>query len=302
LGYPHAWQRVTVSVCAVVPRARLEVWIGEAAASSLVTTRPAVPGRRRSGWEDCLNSAPPPLAANVSLGCRCPAAAAPSPPEAVWALGTGTRCLDYSGGWHAPTPVPLGPTRPCRCSLAADAQPSRRWHRCRRRRVMGLCTPERAHCLAPARAPLRVLHRRLVCSRRRVAAVPGDDGGHGIDGRVLDPALRPVRARRLPGAAGRSPPGAACSQPPQDRRPRLPRVPAATSPRPAAGGLPARGAEPCVACVSAASRHLNRGRWATSAADREGAGADARHAAGSGQRPRGGDRHEHPAGHRAGRA
>ncbi len=58
LCYPQAWQRVAVSVRAVVPRARLEVWIGESAASSLVTTRPVAPGRRRSRWEDCLS---PPL-------------------------------------------------------------------------------------------------------------------------------------------------------------------------------------------------------------------------------------------------
>src|SRR5882724_3262987 len=58
LCYAHSWQRVAVSVRAVVPCARIGAWIGEPAASSLVTTRPVSPGRRRSRWEDCLH---PPL-------------------------------------------------------------------------------------------------------------------------------------------------------------------------------------------------------------------------------------------------
>src|SRR5205807_1265935 len=45
LCYPDSQQRVAISVRAVVPRARLEAWIGESAASSLVTTRPVTPGR-----------------------------------------------------------------------------------------------------------------------------------------------------------------------------------------------------------------------------------------------------------------
>src|SRR5262245_57454665 len=40
LCYPASRQRVAVSVQTVVPRARLEAWIGEPAASSLVTTPP----------------------------------------------------------------------------------------------------------------------------------------------------------------------------------------------------------------------------------------------------------------------
>lgn len=44
LCYPDSQQWVAISVRAVVPRARLEAWIGEPAASSLVTTRPVAPG------------------------------------------------------------------------------------------------------------------------------------------------------------------------------------------------------------------------------------------------------------------
>jgi hypothetical protein len=65
LCYPHAGQRVAVSVCAVVPRARLEVWIGEVAASSLVTTRPCYP-----------------RAASIPLG-RLPLPATPPPAATV---------------------------------------------------------------------------------------------------------------------------------------------------------------------------------------------------------------------------
>src|SRR5215467_11482464 len=65
--------------------------------------------------------------------------------------------------------------------------------------VRGLCPPERrclplGHerpcCLAPARPLLRVLHGCLVQHGSLVAAVPGDDGGHGIAGGVRAPALR----------------------------------------------------------------------------------------------------------------
>jgi hypothetical protein len=58
---PHTWQRVAISVRTVVPRARLEVWIGESAASSWVTTRPVASGQWRSRWEDCLYPPLPPL-------------------------------------------------------------------------------------------------------------------------------------------------------------------------------------------------------------------------------------------------
>src|SRR6266571_2173094 len=92
LCYPQAWQRVAVSVRAVVPRARLEVWIGESAASSLVTTRPGAPGRRRSRWEDCLH---PPLPRSLSVGPWTAAAhpqPLPLPSETTRALRLCARC------------------------------------------------------------------------------------------------------------------------------------------------------------------------------------------------------------------
>ena len=56
--YPDSQQRVAESDRALVPRARELVWIGELAASTLVTTRPARAERCRSRLEDCLH---PPL-------------------------------------------------------------------------------------------------------------------------------------------------------------------------------------------------------------------------------------------------
>src|SRR5262245_33931481 len=116
LCYPPAWQRVAVSVCTVVPRARLEVWIGEAAASSLVTTRPVAPGRRRSRWEDCLY---PPLPYPLPA-CPCAAAASPQPlllsPVGLLALTLGESTLC----WRMPCPDaspprchPIPPPQPC---------------------------------------------------------------------------------------------------------------------------------------------------------------------------------------------
>src|SRR5215468_9077769 len=67
-----ARQRDAVSVCTVVPRARLEVWIGESAASSLVTTRPVAPGWRRSRWEDCLYPPLPRPLLPWPVGHACP--------------------------------------------------------------------------------------------------------------------------------------------------------------------------------------------------------------------------------------
>src|SRR4029434_1058900 len=108
--------------------------------------------------------------------------------------------------------------RPCDRRLAADPPSPCRRYRYRRHGVMGLCPPEcghgplgpeRAHCLSHPRRLLWVLHGWLVPHGSLVAAVPGDDGGHGIDRGVLDTALRLARKRRLPGVAGRPPPGAA---------------------------------------------------------------------------------------------
>jgi hypothetical protein len=113
LCYPASWPRVVVSVCAVVLCARLGVWIGEVAASSLVTTRPVAPGWRRSRWEDCLY---PPLPRPLPV---CPWAAAaslqplPLPPGGCWgSWPLSPVSLPYSGGCHAPTQVPLVTTRP----------------------------------------------------------------------------------------------------------------------------------------------------------------------------------------------
>src|SRR5262245_25603419 len=53
----------------MVPCARLGAWIGEVAASSLVTTRPVAAGRRRSRWEDCLY---PPLPRSLPPPCGLP--------------------------------------------------------------------------------------------------------------------------------------------------------------------------------------------------------------------------------------
>src|SRR5262245_449672 len=96
LCYPPAWQQGAVSVRTVVPRARLEVWIGEVAASSLVTTRPVAPGQRRSRWEDCLY---PPLP-HLLLPCS---------PLSFWRMV----CLDAS--LHRPNPI-LRPPLCCRPS------------------------------------------------------------------------------------------------------------------------------------------------------------------------------------------
>src|SRR5205085_8140390 len=57
-GYPDWWQRVVVSGKALAPRARTQVWIGELAASALMTARSVCADRCRSRSEDCL---PPPL-------------------------------------------------------------------------------------------------------------------------------------------------------------------------------------------------------------------------------------------------
>src|SRR5262249_52843513 len=106
--------------------------------------------------------------------------------------------LVHSGGWYATTQVHIVTPRPCCCRLPADAPPPCRRHRYRRHRVMGLCPPERrrsslgperAHGLAAPWPPLRRLHRCSARHRRLAAAVPGDDGRDGIDGRVLDPAV-----------------------------------------------------------------------------------------------------------------
>src|SRR5919199_6244709 len=103
LCYPASRQRVAVSVQTVVPRARLEAWIGEPAASSLVTTRPGAPGQGRSRWEDCLH---PPL----------PHPLPSSTPDSFWRMV----CLDASSHRHAltlrppPCPAPSaawGPSR-----------------------------------------------------------------------------------------------------------------------------------------------------------------------------------------------
>src|SRR5262245_13980329 len=107
LCYPPAWQRVAVSVCTVVPRARLEVWIGEAAASSLVTTRPVAPGRRRSRWEDCLYPPLPHPLLPWSVGHDCPHGERPQwslrpplgSPPVLWRIP----CTDVSPHQHALT-------------------------------------------------------------------------------------------------------------------------------------------------------------------------------------------------------
>jgi hypothetical protein len=81
---PASQQRVAVSARAVVPGARLGAWIGEPAASSLVTTRSARLGRRRSRAADCLTPATPPPAATVLWSAvaqwQCPS---PSPEAAM---------------------------------------------------------------------------------------------------------------------------------------------------------------------------------------------------------------------------
>ena len=97
LCYPASRQWVAISVETVVPRARLEAWIGEPAASSLVTTRPGAPGRCRSRWEDCLH---PPLPHPLP-SCT---------PGSCWRMV----CLDASSHRHALT---LQPPPCCRPSI-----------------------------------------------------------------------------------------------------------------------------------------------------------------------------------------
>src|SRR6516165_6079326 len=175
---------------------------------------------------------------------------------------------------------------------------------------MGRCPPQRGHgprgpegarALDPPRPLLWGLPGCRVRHGRLVAAGPGDDRGHGITGGVLETALRRARKRRLPGAAGRSPPGAAGAQPPPDRWPRLAVAPAPPPSGGADGGLPARGAEPWVACVSAAARAAECRRWPAPAAEGTSAGAEARHAPRSAQRSHGPDGPAPPPGSRAGR-
>src|SRR5215831_16964512 len=175
---------------------------------------------------------------------------------------------------------------------------------------MGRCSPQRGHgprgpegarALAPPRPRRWGLPGCRVRHGRLVAAGPGDDRGPGITGGVLATALRLARKRRLPGAAGRSPPGAAGAQPPPDRWPRLAVAPAPPPSRVADGGLPARGAEPCGACVSAAARAAACSRWPAPAAAGTSAGAEARHAPRSAQRSHGPDGPAPPPGSRAGR-
>ena len=97
LCYPASRQWVAISVQTVVPRARLEAWIGEPAASSLVTTRPGASGRCRSRWEDCLHPPLPyPLPSSIS--------------GSFWRM----LCLDASAPRHALT---LPPPPCCRPSI-----------------------------------------------------------------------------------------------------------------------------------------------------------------------------------------
>lgn len=118
---PHTWQRVAVSVRTVVPRARLEVWIGESAASSLVTPRPVASGRCRSRWADCLSPPLPhllplwPSSTMVAghdsphpgrpLGSLLPL---PDSPALFWRMP----CPDASPHRHAPTLRPQPCCRP----------------------------------------------------------------------------------------------------------------------------------------------------------------------------------------------
>jgi len=118
LCYPHTWQRVAVSVRTVVPRARLGVWIGEAAASPLVTTRACCPRPASLPLGRLPLPAPPPTRYRRVLGLplplrrRCPY---PWRSLGLLALAPGESALC----WRMPCPD----ARPPRCHPIPPLQP-----------------------------------------------------------------------------------------------------------------------------------------------------------------------------------
>ena len=238
--------------------------MGEAAASSVGTTRPGASGRRRSRWADCLH---PPR----------PHALPAYAPGAGWRLF----CLDARPPRHAP------PLRPPRC--------------CRR------SPPHATGMESGAAACGGGVPPSAVASPRR--AVPGAPTVLPPHGRRFGActADRHAIATCLP--QGQVPTGALAAtgvswSPPYDRlasegcQVRL--VDPRHVPRAPDRGRAARRADPRVVLLAAAAATPTRGRWTALAADRAGAGAEARAAPRRGQRSHGADRQGHAPRHRAG--
>src|SRR5262245_44024297 len=120
----------------------------------------------------------------------------------------------------------------------------------------------------------RRLHGRPHHLGQLVDNLPGPDGRHGIDRHLLDPAVRVARGARLPSAAGRAAPGAACPGPAQERRARLPVATAAAQLRPAQRFVSARRADRGVAQLSAAAANVDPLFGPARAAHAESLGAD----------------------------
>ena len=153
-------------------------------------------------------------------------------------------------------------------------EPERGRDRCRRREPLRGSSRGSFRYAGPG---VRSLHWRPVSPSGLVRRVRHRDRGPGVDGRVLDPALRSAGGAGIRGTAGGPEGHQECARP-QDRCAGQPVDPAASHLRAALRSLPPRRGHSQAAQLHAAASHAARGRCQACPAHAEGPDPDERQA------------------------